>query len=153
MTVIDTQAALYVKIKRVCDVLRRSNCAGALQYVPELTWLLFLRFLDEREELEARDAKLQGIDFRPSLIGRYRWSSWASPRGHYRKKLQSGSFGEVFNFLHHELLPYLHQIGSRRSATPRQQLISQIVDDVQETQVDTEHNFLDVIESNRRHPP
>ena len=146
MTTIDTQAALDVKIKRVCDVLRRSNCAGALQYVPELTWLLFLRFLDEREELEARDAKVQGIDFRPSLTGRYRWSSWASPRGNHRKKLQSGSFGEVFNFLQHDLLPHLHQIGSRRSATPRQQLISQIVEDVQETQVDTEHNFLDVID-------
>ena len=29
--------------------MRRSNCAGALQYVPELTWILFLRILDERE--------------------------------------------------------------------------------------------------------
>ncbi len=29
--------------------MRRSNCAGALQCVPELTWILFLRILDERE--------------------------------------------------------------------------------------------------------
>jgi hypothetical protein len=25
------------------DVLRRSKCAAAMQYVPELTWILFLR--------------------------------------------------------------------------------------------------------------
>jgi type I restriction enzyme M protein len=31
--------------------MRRSNCEGALQYVPELTWILFLRILDEQEEL------------------------------------------------------------------------------------------------------
>lgn len=31
----------------ICDVLRRSNCGSALQYVPELTWMLFLRALEE----------------------------------------------------------------------------------------------------------
>ena len=146
MTTINTQAELYAKVKSVCDVLRRSNCAGAMQYVPELTWLLFLRFLDQREELEARNAKVQRTDFQPSLTGRYRWSSWASPHGRHRKKLQNGSSGDVFSFLEHDLLPHLHKLGSRRRATPRQRLISQIVDDVQETQVDTEHNFLNVID-------
>jgi type I restriction enzyme M protein len=36
-------------IKSICDIMRRSGRAGALQYVPELTWLLFLRILDEIE--------------------------------------------------------------------------------------------------------
>ncbi|HSX80156.1 MAG TPA: hypothetical protein VLQ80_16495 [Candidatus Saccharimonadia bacterium] len=31
--------------------MRRGNCAGAMQYVPELTWILFLRILDEKEHL------------------------------------------------------------------------------------------------------
>lgn len=30
----------------VCDILRRSNYAGAMQYVPGLTRILFLRLLD-----------------------------------------------------------------------------------------------------------
>ena len=38
--------------------MRRSNCAGALQYVPEVTWILFLRILDEREEIEADEAPI-----------------------------------------------------------------------------------------------
>ncbi len=33
--------------------MRRSDCAGALRYGPELTWILFLRILDEREAEEA----------------------------------------------------------------------------------------------------
>ncbi len=139
-------ASLSAKVKNVCDVLRRSNCAGALQYVPELTWLLFLRFLDEREQVEARDAKAQGTGFRESLTGRHRWRSWASPDGAYRKKLQNGSSGDVFKFLKEDLLPHLQKVGTRGRATARQRLISQIVDDVKEPRVDTERNFLDVID-------
>ena len=47
--------------------MRRSNCARALQYVPELTWILFHRILDEQETKEAERAGALGIEFRPSL--------------------------------------------------------------------------------------
>ena len=146
MSIIDTQSAFDAKIKSVTNILRNSNCAGALQYVPELSWLLFLRFLDERETQESRDAKIQGIQFRPSLTGRHRWSSWASRNGRHRKRLQDDASGRVFAFLEQDLLPTLQRLGERRSATPRQRLISQIVADVAETRVDTERNFLDVID-------
>jgi type I restriction enzyme M protein len=43
------QQPLNDAVKSICDIMRRSNCAGALQYVPELTWILFLRILDEQE--------------------------------------------------------------------------------------------------------
>jgi len=68
-----TRAGLDSAIWSVCDILRRCNCAGALQYVPELTWILFLRILDETEEVEATNAKAVGADFRPSLERAYRW--------------------------------------------------------------------------------
>lgn len=144
-TTIDTQSALDAKVKTVCDVLRRSNCAGALQYVPELSWLLFLRFLDERELLEEARSGILGTPFRPSLDDPYRWRSWASPDGKKRRALQDGASGEVFSFLRDDLLPRLQDLGAN-GATPRQRLIGQIVADVNETRVDTERNFLDVID-------
>ena len=143
---IDTESQLDARIKGVCDILRRSNCAGALQYVPELSWLLFLRFLDERETFEQRDAKILGIPFRPSLGDPYRWRSWAAADGDHRGVLQNGSSGDVFRFLQHDLLPHLQNVGGAADASPRQRLISQIVADVNETRVDTERNFLDVID-------
>ena len=146
MTTIDTQATLDGKIKGVCDLLRRSKCQGASQYVPEISWLLFLRFLDEREISESRDAKILGNPFQPSLRGRYRWSSWAAPEGKHRRKLQDGRSGDVFHFLEEDLLPLLKRIGRRAKATMRQQLISQIVADVDKTRVDTERHFLDVVD-------
>jgi len=44
--------------------MRRSNCAGALQYVPELTWILFLRILDERETREAEEIEARNYDLK-----------------------------------------------------------------------------------------
>lgn len=69
---LETPQAVNAAIKSVCDILRRSNCAGALQYVPELTWLLFLRILDEQEQREAENAEIVGSDFTPSLQEPYR---------------------------------------------------------------------------------
>ena len=146
MTIINTRAALDAKIKNICDKLRSCTSGGANHYVHELTWLLFLRFLDEREEMDARDAKVLGKEFKPALTGRYRWSSWASPDGRHRGKLQNGSSGEVFVFLEDCLLPHLHRLGGRRHATPRQRLISQVVGNVRKTGINTERNFLDVID-------
>ena len=54
-------------VKSICDIMRRSGRAGALQYVPELTWMLFLRILDEREEKETEQAKAVGAEFVPTL--------------------------------------------------------------------------------------
>lgn len=74
-----SQQSLNSYIKSICDIMRRSNCAGALQYVPELTWILFLRILDEQEQQEAEYAEAVGIDFTPSLQPPYRWRDWAAP--------------------------------------------------------------------------
>jgi type I restriction enzyme M protein len=63
----NTQQSLNSAVKSICDIMRRSNCAGALQYVPELTWILFLRILDEREIHEAETAEAVGAEYQPSL--------------------------------------------------------------------------------------
>lgn len=70
---ISSQSALNSEIKSICDIMRRSNCAGAMQYVPELTWILFLRILDERESQEAEESEAMGLSFTYSLEAPYRW--------------------------------------------------------------------------------
>ena len=62
-----TQQSVNAAVKAICDIMRRSNCAGALQYVPELTWILFLRILDEREAREREEAEAEGVEFTPSF--------------------------------------------------------------------------------------
>lgn len=83
-----TPQSLNGAVKSICDIMRRSNCAGALQYVPELTWILFLRILDERESREAEEAEAVSAEFTPSLEAPYRWQDWAAPSGPKRTELR-----------------------------------------------------------------
>ena len=145
MTTLASQSALDSKIYAACNIMRRSNCASALQYIPELTWLLFLRVLDEREAQEAKEAASVGIPFHPSMQSPYRWQDWAAPNGAKRKELQSGALGGTFAFVNQGLLPTLHGLAGGRGATPRQQVIGQIMQSVESVRVDTEKNFLDVV--------
>jgi type I restriction enzyme M protein len=145
--------------------MRRSGRAGALQYVPELTWMLFLRILDEKEEKEAEQAKAVGAEFRPSLEYPYRWQDWAAPpdkaqeresplfqgragldRGSKRKELQESTLGAFMSFVNGELIPYLRSIKNRPGATPRQKVISEVFSSIERTGVDTERNLLDILD-------
>src|SRR3989475_12555102 len=81
----NNQQSLNGAVKSICDIMRRSNCAGALQYVPELTWILFLRILDEHEMREAEEAEALGVPFTPTLIAPFRWRDWAAPGSTMRK--------------------------------------------------------------------
>src|SRR5213080_2484278 len=74
-----TQQSVDAAVWSICDVMRRGNVASALQYVPELTWILFLRILDENEEREALEARALGHDYTPSMQSPYRWDDWARP--------------------------------------------------------------------------
>jgi type I restriction enzyme M protein len=156
------QQSVNQAVRSICDVMRRSNCAGALQYVPELTWILFLRILDEREAIEAEEAEAVGARFRPSLEAPYRWHDWAAPydEEHLRKKpgdrnapgwkrrelTVSSPMGAYFDFINRELIPHLKGLERRPNATARQKVISEIMSGVDRTRVDTETNFQEVVD-------
>ena len=139
-----TQASLNSAVKSICDVMRRSNCAGAMTYVPELTWILFLRILDERETHEADEAEALGLKFQPSLKAPYRWQDWAAPESPRRKDTSADA--SVWKFLHDELLPKLRGLKNERGATVRQKVISEIMSSVERSRIDSEKNFLDVLD-------
>ena len=141
-----TQQSVNAAVKAICDIMRRSNCAGALQYVPELTWILFLRILDERETREAEEAEAVGAAYTPSLEAPYRWQDWAAPDGPKRTTLQAGTLGGFFAFVNGDLLPHLKALRDRPEATSRQKVISEMMSGVERTRIDTERNLLDVLD-------
>ncbi len=133
-------------IKSVCDIMRRSNCAGALQYVPEITWILFLRILDELEMREAEEAEAVSREYKSSLESPYRWQDWAAPDGEKRRELQFGTLGAFRTFVNGELIPHLKNLRDRPNATPRQKVVSQIFSNIESTRIDTERNLADVLD-------
>ena len=146
MTTLASQSAVDARIKSVCDILRRSNCASALQYIPELTWMLFLRILDEREALEEERAAAVGAPFTPSLDFPYRWRDWAAPDGPKRRELRDGMAGSALDFVNHSLIPHLQGLHDRVAPTSRRRVVSRVMASLDRTRLDTERNLLDVLD-------
>ena len=141
----DTPQSLNAAIKGACDILRRSNCAGAMQYVPELTWLLFLRILDEREETEEAEAAVIGTEFYATISAPFRWRDWAATGG--TKRVEVEDSGQDFKkFVNEELLPHLRGLGERPDATSRQKVLHEVLTSVERTRIDNETNLRDLLD-------
>lgn len=160
--------SLSAFVKSICDVMRRSNCASALQYVPELTWILFLRILDAQEARDAEQAEVLGTEFSPALRSPYRWQDWAAPwrdladhpktsdgkpQGWKRQELFAAGDGRLFDFINKELLPHLHGLDidlrtglPNPAASPKQRIIGRIMTAVERVRVDDEANLRDILD-------
>lgn len=168
---ISSTQSLSSFVKSICDIMRRSNCASALQYVPELTWILFLRILDAQEDKQREDAEAVGKPFSPAIREPFRWQDWAAPPpkndtealthprtrggklfGWKRAELTAGKIGDFFAFINKELLPYMHALDvlpdgrPNPSATPKQRVLGRIMASVERTRVDDEANLGDILD-------
>lgn len=160
--------SLSAFVKSICDILRRSNCASALQYVPELTWILFLRILDAQEKRAGEAAAAVGESFTPALSSPFRWQDWAAPfkddpahpktdegkpYGWKRQELFSKGDGKLFDFINTELLPHLHSLDvdpktklPNPIASRKQRVIGRIMTAVERVRVDSETNLRDILD-------
>ena len=167
-TIASTQS-LSSFVKSICDIMRRSNCASALQYVPELTWILFLRILDAQEARDREAAEAVGQPYAPALRAPYRWQDWAAPldvKGKaltpegrpvgWKRDALKARVGDLFAFINKELLPYLHGLDIVRegpnagqpnlSASPKQRVIGRIMTAVERLRVDSETDFANILD-------
>ncbi|MDX2197836.1 MAG: N-6 DNA methylase [Phycisphaerae bacterium] len=149
-----TQQSVDSAIWSICDIMRRGNVASALQYVPELTWILFLRILDETEDREAQEAEAVGARYTFSLSKPHRWKDWAAPEpkdapkwwSNKRKELEDAGNKAFLSFVNGELIPHLKGLRDKPQAAARQKVISEIMSGVERVRIDTEKNLLDVLD-------
>src|SRR5712692_589058 len=66
-------------VKSCRDIMRKDKgLNGDLDRLPMLTWIMFLKFLDDMDEIRAEEAKLAGKRFRPAIDPPYRWQDGAA---------------------------------------------------------------------------
>ena len=66
-------------VKSCRDIMRKDKgLNGDLDRLPMLTWIMFLKFLDDMEQIAEQEAKMAGKRFRPALEPPYRWRDWAA---------------------------------------------------------------------------
>jgi type I restriction enzyme M protein len=74
-----TAQRLSSLIKSARDLMRKDKgLNGDLDRLPMLTWLLFLKFLDDKEGIQEERAKAKKERFRPIIESPYRWRDWAA---------------------------------------------------------------------------
>ena len=78
-----TAQSLGTLVKSARDIMRKDKgLNGDLDRLPMLTWVMFLKFLDDLEIQREDEAKLAGKRFRPAIEAPYRWRDWAAnPQG------------------------------------------------------------------------
>lgn len=73
-----TRQRLYTLVKSCRDVMRKDKgLNGDLDRLPQLTWLMFLRFMDDLEKQDEVEAVLRGETYVPLIPPPYRWRDWA----------------------------------------------------------------------------
>src|SRR5262245_31688893 len=69
-------------LKSARDIMRKDKgLNGDADRLPMLTWIMFLKFLDDLEQVRETNAVLKGKKFHPGIEAPYRWRDWAAKEG------------------------------------------------------------------------
>ncbi len=157
---INSQAAMSKAVKSICDILRRDKAKGARLYVPELTWMFFLRYLDIMEDKEEQKSRALGTPFEETLAAPYRWRDWAAPFDHKipKEEIISKRFwgwkryeldqpmGAFLAFVNEDLFPYMKTLGEKPGANNKQKVISEIFRNKEKTILASETNLQNALD-------
>jgi type I restriction enzyme M protein len=102
--------------KNIDDILRKdAGSSSELDYTEQTSWLLFLKYLDALEQDKATEAELHGKPYTFILEKKYRWETWAAPKGKNgeidHNKALTGD--DLRDFVNLNLFPYLQGFKAR----------------------------------------
>ncbi|AUT01653.1 SAM-dependent methyltransferase [Nostoc sp. CENA543] len=87
---VTTAQKLGSVIKSARDIMRTDKgLNGELDRLPQLTWIMFLKLLDDSEKLHEVEAELEGISYKPTIQPPYRWRDWAANENFTGDRLKS----------------------------------------------------------------
>jgi type I restriction enzyme M protein len=97
-----------------CDIMRRDDgTTGVLQYMEQLSWLMFLKIFEAIEERLQAESEFAGRPYDAIIEKKYRWSSWAK---------QDWRADELVKFINDELIPHLRSL----TGSPEREIVSTI---------------------------
>lgn len=77
-----TAQQLGTIVKSSRQIMRKDKgLNGDLDRLPMLTWIMFLKFLDDLEQMRETEAVLEGKEFQLAIDPPYRWRDWAAVEG------------------------------------------------------------------------
>ena len=147
------------EIKSICDIMRRDDGTNAtVDYMEQLSWLLFLKIFEDVENQQEELAILEGEEYKPIIDKKFRWSSWAKNKdwlGNPKNALKDfvedieDEFKKIANpeetlihFINNILFPYLRNL----SGTPEKEKVAEVFKEISGNKIKSVYNLLDVLE-------
>jgi type I restriction enzyme M protein len=93
-------------IDRLCDKLWAAGVTNPITYVEQISYLVFLKMLDEMEADREREARLSKRPFKPMFAGKnepYRWSEWT----------QITDTTKLYKFVRDDVFDFMRGLGNR----------------------------------------
>src|SRR5439155_10988456 len=101
-----TDSALRSKIDNLWDKLWSGGLANPLDAIEQISFLLFLKRLDEKEQDNERAARMRGATFKPIFPDpKLRWSYWTQLPA-----------GEALAFVKEKVFPFIKTLGGEGGA-------------------------------------
>lgn len=102
-------------IKSIQDIMRKDDGVdGDAQRLGQLTWMLFLKVFDQREE----EWEKENAHYKSPLPDYLRWRNWASPKITIDgKKTPRINANEIISFVNNELFTQLKNLNADLSST------------------------------------
>lgn len=108
-----SRETLNTQFWKACKILRQDdNTNSLLDYVEQISWLLFLKCFEELEKKRRDEAEFNGETYRQIIAGKYQWSTWTNPDP--AKKLTGAA---LLKFLNDEFFPYLRALKGNQEST------------------------------------
>jgi type I restriction enzyme M protein len=136
-----TRENLSALIGTARKILRKDKgLNGDADRLPLLTWVMFLKFLDDLEFVHAQEAELDGKRYEPIIEAPYRWRDWAAREdgisgdellafiGQEQTRRADGSAGPG-------LFAYLRGLASRGAKGSQREVIANVFKGVQSRMV------------------
>src|SRR4051794_22000617 len=100
---------LSTTIKSIQDIMRKDDGVdGDAQRIGQLTWMLFLKIYDQREDEWEDDAKDKGKKFKSVLPKECRWRNWAA----YKDGKPQIAGNELIQYVNGTVFPNLKELSA-----------------------------------------
>jgi len=116
-------------IKSIQDIMRKDDGVdGDAQRIGQLTWMLFLKVFDQREEEWEDDARDSGKSYQSPLAEHLRWRNWAAyVAGEDGKKKPQMAASDIIGFVNNTLFIQIKELDV--SLSPQHKVIQSVFED------------------------
>lgn len=112
-------ANIQAEFKRIDNILfEDAGTNGANDYMAQMSWILFLKYLDDLEETRQTEATFHGEPYEPLFKEEFQWDIWAAPKKDGKPDITAQLTGDdLVEFVNQKLFPYLKSFKNAESDT------------------------------------